>query len=199
MVLGPARLADVGAIARLYREQSPAERALYHPFPFGRVRLTTLLSCLVGAQRARRPLLRIAPKASVIVWTVRERSSSLVIGFGTARFRRDAEGQLFVRTGLYVAPEHRRAGLGRALKVGLLAEARRMGARRAEALMLPDNEAILALNRALGFRVRPTSFRDRRAATTDFRLAELDLAGPVTPATAVRGLAQPSRPAAGAD
>lgn len=175
--LALARLTDAVAIARLYRSQPPEERALYHPFPFDRFRLLILLGALLVAQHLRGPLLRRVPRASVMVWVARAPDGQGLAAFGSARFRRDAQGRLLVRTGLLVAPSWRRAGIGAALKGRLLEEARRMGARRAEALMLPSNTAVLALNERLGYRIRPVTFRDRRSDARVFRLGELDLDG----------------------
>lgn len=174
--LRPARLRDVRAIAHHYRAQPPGSRAFYHPFPFDRPRLAALLVAMVVVQRFNRRLLRGLPGAAVLLWVAVELPSGRLIGFATGRFRRETRaGVLVVRTGLLVEPAHRREGTGRSLKVELLREAGRLGARRAEALIRPENRASLEMNRALGFRFRPTRFHDRRSSASEFWLAEVDL------------------------
>ena len=57
------------------------------------------------------------------------------------------------RSAVYVAGSARGRGIGRALMTELIAQAEREGIWTIEAGMFPENEASLALHRALGFRV----------------------------------------------
>ncbi len=56
---------------------------------------------------------------------------------------------------LYVAPEHRRAGIGRALPAHVAEAARTAGAQRLSLHTETDNAAALALYAGLGFRPVP--------------------------------------------
>ena len=80
------------------------------------------------------------------------------------------------RTGLYVIPAARRHGVGWATNDWMLARARALGARRAEALLVPRNTASRGLYEAMGYRVRPSAIRDRRPPNEEFLLARRDLA-----------------------
>lgn len=55
--------------------------------------------------------------------------------------------------GIYVAPEARGRGVGRALLERLVAESERCGLWTLQAGIFPENEASLAIHRACGFRV----------------------------------------------
>ncbi|HEY6238672.1 MAG TPA: GNAT family N-acetyltransferase, partial [Thermoplasmata archaeon] len=160
---GPASWRDLGAIVRLYRAQPAGSRLFYHPFPFDRTRLGGVLAAIVVLQSARRRTVRRLPALAPLLWVVRSSDPDRVLGFGTATFHRDAGGTLVVRTGLFVAPDARRLGVGRLLKQTLLAESAQLGARRAEAILVAANEPSRELNRSLGYRLRPTEFHDPRA------------------------------------
>lgn len=67
----------------------------------------------------------------------------------TAAYPESADTWRIALTG--VAPEMRRRGVGRAIKLALEDVARRHGARRIATDNLSDNEPILALNRSLGY------------------------------------------------
>ena len=170
-----ARAGDVRDIVRAYLAQSPESRALYHPFPFGRARLVPLLYGLVALRPLAGILARRAPRAAAMLFVGRVAGVGTLAGFGTVRFHRTPDGALVAETGYYVLPEFRRKGLGRAIKSLLVEESRRLGARRAEALISPNNIASVRLNESLGFRIHPSEIRDRHPPHDRFLLAEYDL------------------------
>src|SRR6266536_844667 len=53
---------------------------------------------------------------------------------------------------IYVAREHRKSGIGRALLEQLIAESEQQGLWTLQAVVFPENEATLALHRSCGFR-----------------------------------------------
>ncbi|MCU0986063.1 MAG: GNAT family N-acetyltransferase [Acetobacteraceae bacterium] len=79
------------------------------------------------AEAVRRDLLGPAPLATLLVGTV----NGALRGFATGNLIYDAErgAPAMFLLDLYVAPESRRHGLGRALMAGLAAEGQRCGAR----------------------------------------------------------------------
>ena len=77
----------------------------------------------------------------VVGWAALERVSARDVYRGVAR------------SAVYVAESARGRGIGRALMTELIARAEREGIWTVEAGMFPENEASVALHRALGFRV----------------------------------------------
>jgi len=72
-----------------------------------------------------------------------------VVGLGQVRFREQTHGHL---ARIIVSPQHRGLGLGRALCVALMREARRLHPITAYSLFVfPDNPNAIALYRSLGF------------------------------------------------
>jgi L-amino acid N-acyltransferase YncA len=143
---------------------------------------------MVVLQRARRRTVRRFPALAPLLWVVRETGEGRVLGFGTATFHHDPARLLVVRTGLFVAPEVRRRGVGRLLKQTLLLESAKLGARRAEAILVASNEPSRELNRSLGYELRATEFHDRRAPDVELHIAEraLDPPGGAPPVAVVR-------------
>ncbi len=189
-----ARWPDLGEIHRSYRAQPLGSRALYHPFPFGSARLAILLGGLWCTGHAGPRWVRIAPRSAAVLLLARDRADGSLAGYGTVRFRRDSHGRIVARTGLFVVPQRRRTGVGRALKEALLARARALGAVRAEAFLLAMNTASAELNRQLGFTLRPAG-RDDPRESQGHLIAEGDIArvdAPTRGGAAPSPLAEPS-------
>jgi L-amino acid N-acyltransferase YncA len=68
---------------------------------------------------------------------------------------------------IYVAPEHARRGVGRALLEGLIESAETVGFWTLEAGIFPENEASIALHNSLGFRL--VGLRERIGQMPDGR------------------------------
>ena len=78
-----------------------------------------------------------------------------MVAFGHLRFRWDSAGLLVAETGYFVEPTQRQKGLGTQFKRGLIAEARRFGARGSRRSSIPSNIASVRLNQKLGFTFAP--------------------------------------------
>ncbi len=176
----PAAARDLPRIAELYLAQDEAARRLYHPLPFVRWRLRFLLRGLTFAQRWSRRWVRTFPRAAAGFLVGRLEPQGPVVAFGHLRFRWDSAGLLVAETGYFVEPTQRQKGLGTQFKRGLIAEARRFGARRVEALIDPSNIASVRLNQKLGFTFAPAPVPDRNSPHAQLIVAQLDL-DPVPP------------------
>lgn len=174
-VIAPAALRDVAGIARMYRAQSPASRRLYHPLPFDQPRLSLVLAVLVLLHRSVRLWVRLLPAAAVLLYVARSPRDGEIVAMGSARFHRNREVGRVASTGLYVRPTSRRAGLGYRLALTLARRCQELGARRAEALVLPENTASVATHESVGYVMQPTVYHDRRLDVTDYLLGTLDL------------------------
>lgn len=170
-----ARWRDVREISELYRRQDPTDRRFFHPMPFTPVRLNILLRTAIGTAPLVRHLVRRLPRAAVLFLTGAIPNGGPVVGLGIMRFRRGADGVLVVDTGYLVDPRFRRRGYGRAIKVAMLDEGCRLGARRAETIILVDNVASQRLNLSLGFSLAPDPVRDAHFSDGQYLRGRLDL------------------------
>jgi GNAT superfamily N-acetyltransferase len=172
-----ARWRDVPEMSRLYRGQNAVDRRNFHPLPFGRPRLGLLLRALITAAPVTRRTVAWLPRATALLVTGRAAGGGPVVGIGLMRFRRAADGVLVVETGYLVDSNLRQRGFGRAIKVALLEEARKLGARRAETIILRTNVPSLRLNQSLGFELLPVAAHDAHLPGGEFVQGKLDLDG----------------------
>lgn len=174
--LAPAGFRDLAEVRRMYRAQPPESRRFFHPLPFGRFQLTVVLLAIVLLQYRVRFWVRLAPSLGILLWLARDPATGLLVGMGNARFYRDRSGTLVARTGLYVRPDSRRSGVGLRIGATMLDQALRLGAGRAEALILPPNVASRRMHEVLGYDLRPTVYRDRHSSDTEWLIGVIDLA-----------------------
>jgi GNAT superfamily N-acetyltransferase len=169
------RLEEVREVFRVYRGLPVNEASLFHPFPSGSLSLGLLL---VGLWVGRGILPRFArslPRESITLALARDPATHDLAALGTLNFSiRPSDRSLAARTGIYVAPRYRRLGAAQAVNHWMLDRARRRGAQRAEALILPENGPSRALFEAMGYRLRPSGIQDQHRRTEEFLLAELD-------------------------
>ncbi len=85
-------------------------------------------------------------------WLVHETEGSVVGYAYGSRFHQRAAYRWTVETSVYVAPDRRRRGVGRALVTTLLGLLERQGFRTAVAIISLPNDASVALYESLGFR-----------------------------------------------
>ncbi len=182
--VGPASPGDIEQVVALYLGEDETDRQMYHPLPFSPWWLRFVLRGLVIAQRRSRRWVRLVPRAAASFLVGRLEDHGPVVAFGHLRFRRSASGLLVAETGYFVNPKFRRRGFGVEFKVGLIAEARRFGAQRVEALIDPRNIASVRLNQRLGFRFAPDPVPDRRTPHSQLLVAQLDLGPGPAPAEA---------------
>ncbi|MCI4360927.1 MAG: GNAT family N-acetyltransferase, partial [Thermoplasmata archaeon] len=163
-------------IYRVYRGLSPGERLLFHPFPTTAVPLAALLVGLVSLRRLTPRFVAWFPRAAAQLVVARRSDDRSFLAIGTLNFARSPRGVgPIARTGLYVVPTARRHGVGWATNDWMLDRARRLGARRAEALVVPRNVASRALYEAMGYRLEPSTIRDKRPPNEVFLLASREL------------------------
>lgn len=141
MVIRAARGADLVAIQRIYNQAVLGTTATWdeEPWPW--------------SQRIDWWDEHRKPGCPVLV----SEEEGEVTGFAALSPMSDKSGWRFTRENtVYVDPRFHRRGAGRALMVALLEEARRAGIHLVVASITSDNEASMALHRALGFEVMGT-------------------------------------------
>ncbi len=171
-----ARWSDFGEIYRLYRTLPEEERLLYHPFPTGWLSLGILFAALITLRGLVPRFARLYPRGAALLVIARHSGDGALAALGTLNFSRSgAPERLAARTGLYVLPMYRRLGAGRSTNEWMLARARAMGVRRAEALLVVRNEGSRALFGSMGYQFRHSSIRDLRPPFEEFLFAERDI------------------------
>jgi RimJ/RimL family protein N-acetyltransferase len=179
--IGPARWTDVRELSGLYHGQNAADRASFHPLPFGRFRWNATVRAIIAFEPLARRWVHRFPRQSMLVLAARSEPDGTLVGLGLMRFRRGPDGVLVLDTGYLVAPAFRRRGIGRSIKQAMLAEGYQMGARRAESLILRENLASQRLNASLGFRLVAPSGRTGLPSDGEYVEARLDMdQGPPT-------------------
>jgi GNAT superfamily N-acetyltransferase len=169
------RMGEVREVFRVYRGLPADDASMFHPFPAGSISLGVLLVGLWAGRGILPRFARSLPRESITLAIARDVVSHDLGALGTLNFSvRPSDRSLAARTGIYVAPRYRRLGVARAVNQWMLVQARRRGARRAEALILPENVASRALFEAMGYRLRSSGIRDLHARSEEFLLAELD-------------------------
>lgn len=148
-----ARARDIGPLARLYRSQDAASRRLHHPYPFDPIRSRLVFAAMVLSRPARRWLMRHTARSGFQVLLAEEGSSARLVGYGTARFLRDATGP-YARFGFLVAADRQGRGVGTAIALALYRGSVALGVTRGGGVIAADNEVSRHLIEGLGFRLR---------------------------------------------
>jgi RimJ/RimL family protein N-acetyltransferase len=188
------RVSDFRALGRLYSRRDGEDRALFHPFPEGRLVAPIVFFALLASQPFRRLLLRWHPPWA-FAFIIRPGSQRGTIdGFVYLRGRRRTSRGYVANIGSQVAPSARGQGLATLLKSALFEEARRMGIHRIETAVYEHNTASRRVNEKLGFRPSddPTS-GPRKTAHGVEHVFVLDLdegPGPIQPERSI-GRARP--------
>lgn len=104
-----------------------------------------------GGRKLRQLLPRLWLRHFTGTSWVAEDESGAIVGFLVGFISPDDPTQAHVHMA-GTSPNHRRAGLGRALYERFLADARASGARRVTAVTWPGNRVSVGFHRALGFR-----------------------------------------------
>lgn len=121
-------------------------RAIYAPFVEHTAVSFELVAPTVAEVEAR-----IAKACARWQWLVAE-DAGRVVGYAYGTGHREREAYRYAcEVSLYIAPDHQRRGLGRALYDALLPELAARGACLALAGIAQPNEASVGLHRALGF------------------------------------------------
>jgi phosphinothricin acetyltransferase len=154
-------------------DDAAACAAIYRPYVTG-----TSVSFEIEPPSDVEMAARIRAAASTHAWLVAEVGGQ-VAGYAYARpFAAREAYRWSCETSIYLAPSHRRAGLGRALYEALLARLADRGYRVAVAKMTLPNAASEALHEALGFRPvgvhRHIGFKN--GAWYDVAISQRDLA-----------------------
>ena len=129
-----------------------------------------LLDMMADFNRGERIAMRRDVAGPALARLLAERSLGCVLigdgGYAVLTWGFDLEfgGRDAFLTEIYVRPDRRRRGLGRALLMAVLQTAKDEGAGAVHLGAYPDNEAALALYRGAGFTRIPRDFYSRRLA-----------------------------------
>ena len=147
----------------LYIVGSGEGRRFYHPFRFDPVIVRLVFTYFVLSRRLVPALMRLFPHRAAIVLVACLEDGEQVIGFGTIRFVRRPHAIPAGKYGFLVDQRFRGRGIGTRLGEAMLSTSRAIGLTEGVATILRDNQASIKVAERFGFRVDPSSFRDRGA------------------------------------
>ncbi|MGA7923224.1 MAG: GNAT family N-acetyltransferase, partial [Thermoplasmata archaeon] len=158
-----ARLTDFRALGAFYSHRDKTDRAMFHPFPEGRLIAPLVFLILLASQRVNRTLLRLHPTWAFIFVVYPGESQGAIDGFVYLRVRRKENEGYVANIGTQVGPLARGRGVGALLITLLIDEARTLGVVRIETEAYEENNASIRMCEKLGFKLPadPTSGRQR--------------------------------------
>ena len=158
-----AQWKDVADLVELYIRGSGEGRRFYHPFRFDPVIVRLVFSYFVLSRRLVPALMRLFPHRAAVIVVAADVGNGRVIGFGTVRFVR-REGRMPAgKYGFLVDQRFRGQGIGTRLGEVMLSTSRALGLTEGVATILKENQASVRVAERFGFRVDPSTFRDRGA------------------------------------
>ena len=122
-----ARLTDFRALGAFYSHRDKTDRAMFHPFPEGRLIAPLVFLILLASQRVNRTLLRLHPTWAFIFVVYPGESQGAIDGFVYLRVRRKENEGYVANIGTQVGPLARGRGVGALLITLLIDEARTLG------------------------------------------------------------------------
>ena len=191
----PARLGDLATLVRLYRSQPEESRKLYHPFPFGRFRLTAIFGYMIVTRRFLRRMIRRPGVRAALLLVACVGGRRAPIGYGNVGFEHHVGHEPRAIFGYLVDPQYRGQGVGTRLHEVMIDEAIALGVTRGGGMVVTSNTANLRVLQKLGFEPKASDVVDRTVPgesnlVTDADLVELSMR---IHATSARG----GRPMAG--
>lgn len=135
VLIRPATADDAAAIAALYAPFVDTSRASFEELPPD------------AAEMAR----RMASGERVYPWLVAVVDGAVAGFSNSTAFRQRSAYRWTVETGIYVAPERQRCGIGRRLGLAMIEELTKRGYASAVASITLPNAASVALHEALGY------------------------------------------------
>ena len=172
-VVRRARLSDVRRIVRIYRGMSAEDRAVYHPFPFDRVRLGWIMTTLVVSQRLGLWGIRHFPRLSAVVLVVSPDDGGRSIAYATVRFVVE-DGEVRSRFGYVIQPEFRAKGMGTQLLLRMCEASVAVHVPRFSVSVLKENSANVAILRKFGFETVPGE-DDRHAPNSQNLVSRMEV------------------------
>ncbi len=149
-----SRLGDVPALVRFYRERSEESKSTYHPFPFGRFRLTLIYLWMVFFQRWMRWMIRRLPRRAATLLVAELPDGSALVGYGTVRLMSGRGEEPIARFGYVVRDDFRGKGVGGQLMEALVVAALELGIRKGGGTVLQTNAPSAHLIERWGWKLR---------------------------------------------
>lgn len=172
-------MSDIRALMQIYRGQSEASRALYHPFPFDRGRLALIYLWLVFARHLLPWGVKRLPRLAAVLFVLVPDGSRTPVGYATLRYVASPGEEIWGKMGYVIRPEYQRLGLGRVLAYWLFRAGIASGIRLGGGPVLSTNAANIGLWATLGIKAMPTDITDRGAGGAKNMIVLGDLLGPL--------------------
>ena len=150
-----SRFSDLSSLVRLYRDRSEQSKQTYHPFPFGRFRLTLIYLWMIVLQRWMRWFMRNLPRRAATLLVVEREDQPGIIGYGTIRLMSGRGEEPIARFGYLVGDDYQGKGVGGQLIEVMVSAAKELGIRKGGGTVLQRNVASAHLIEKWGWKLRP--------------------------------------------
>ncbi len=152
-----SRLRDFSSLVRLYRDRSEESKRTYHPFPFGRLRLSLIYLWIIVVQRWMRVLIRHFPRRAATLLVAEPMEGGGPVGYGTIRLMSGPGEEPIARFGYLVRDDCQGRGVGGQLIVALVLAAKELGIRKGGGTVLQKNVPSAHLISSRGWKLVPTT------------------------------------------
>jgi RimJ/RimL family protein N-acetyltransferase len=153
VTMRPARITDIGALLRLYRNRSEESKSTYHPFPFDRIRLSAIYLWMTIARRGMRFMIRRMPRRAATLLVAVAPDGSQIIGYGTVRLMSGRGEEPIALFGYLVSDAYQGQGVGGQIIRAMLLTAKGLGVRRGGGTVLQQNVASAHLIQQFGWQL----------------------------------------------
>jgi GNAT superfamily N-acetyltransferase len=146
-----AGLKDVGKLAKIYINLPFSLREMFHPFPYDKLRLITILTVIMISNVCVPLLVRVSPLRLSTLLIAEDNKSSQILGFAFFIITGKEDNFLIANAGLMTVQGLQRTGIGSSMFRQLHEKAKKIGVRKFSVTVLEKNTHSQAFLEAFGY------------------------------------------------